>query len=97
MEIKYKIKNKERRGPDSEPKWGILKYLSAEIFTENQRSIRVRRRINVTSNDTCQWRLRSKIGVWQMPLFKFLCHGDLKENLKSTGRRDLNIKYTNFD
>ena len=32
-----------------------------------------------------------------MPLFKFLCHGDLKENFKSTGRRDLNIKYTNFD
>jgi len=32
-----------------------------------------------------------------MPLFKFLRHGDLKENFKSTGRRDLNIKYTNFD
>jgi len=24
------------------------------------------------SNDACQWYLRSKIGVWQMPLFKFL-------------------------
>jgi len=22
--------------------------------------------------DMCQWCLRSKIGVWQMPLFKFL-------------------------
>jgi len=32
-----------------------------------------------------------------MPLFKFLRHGDLKENFKSTGRRDLNNKYTNFD
>jgi len=32
-----------------------------------------------------------------MPLFKFLRHGDLKENFKSTGQRDLNIKYTNFD
>ena len=32
-----------------------------------------------------------------MPLFKFLRHGDLKENFESTGRRDLNIKYTNFD
>ena len=32
-----------------------------------------------------------------MPLFKFLRHGDLKENFRSTGRRDLNIKYTNFD
>jgi len=39
----------------------------------------------------------SKFGVWQMPLFKFLRHGDWKENFKSTGRRDLNIKYTNFD
>jgi len=53
--------------------------------------------MNVGSNDTCQWHLRSKIGVWQMPLFKFLRHGDLKVNFKSTGRRDLNIKYTNFD
>ena len=97
MEIKYKIKKKERRGPDSEPKWGILKYLSAEIFTENPRSIRDRRRMNVGPNDTCQWHVRSKIGVWQMPLFKFLRHGDLKENFESAGRRDLNIKYTNFD
>ena len=32
-----------------------------------------------------------------MPLFKFLRHGNLKESFKSTGRRDLNIKYTNFD
>jgi len=32
-----------------------------------------------------------------MPLFKFVCHGDLKEHFKSTGQRDLNIKYTNFD
>jgi len=32
-----------------------------------------------------------------MPLFKFLRHRDLTENFKSTGRRDLNIKYTNFD
>jgi len=39
----------------------------------------------------------SKFGVWQMPLFKCLRHGDLKENFKSASRRDLNIKYTNFD
>ena len=32
-----------------------------------------------------------------MPLFKFLRHGDLKDKFKSTSRRDLNIKYTNFD
>jgi len=97
MKIKYKIKNKERRGPDSEPKWGILKYLSVEIFTEMSEIDQVKLRMNVESNDTCQWHLRSKIGVWQMPIFKFLRHRDLKENFKSTGRRDLNIKYTNFD
>jgi len=40
----------------------------------------------------------SKFGVWQMPLFKFLRHGDLKDEIfESTGRRDLNIKYTKFD
>jgi len=33
-----------------------------------------------------------------MPLFKFLRHGDFKKEIfKSTGGRDLNIKYTNFD
>jgi len=32
-----------------------------------------------------------------MLVFKFLRHGDLKENFKLSGRRDLNIKYTNFD
>jgi len=48
MEIKNTIKkqNTERIGPDSELEWGILKYLSAEIFTENQRLIGVRRRMN---------------------------------------------------
>ena len=44
---------KREEGSTRNKKWGILKYLSAEIFTENQRSVRVRRRINVGSNDTC--------------------------------------------
>jgi len=43
MEIKAKnkkIKNKVRRGPDSEQKkWGILKYLSAEISFEKSEII----------------------------------------------------------
>jgi len=39
MEIK-KIKLKdERRGPESEQKWGILKYLSAEISYEKSEII----------------------------------------------------------
>jgi len=33
-----------------------------------------------------------------MPLFKFLRHVDLKDEIfESTGQRDLNIEYTNFD
>jgi len=33
-----------------------------------------------------------------MPLFKFLWHGDLKDEIfESMGRRDLNIEYTKFD
>jgi len=66
MEIKNKIKTKIKReeGPTRNPIWGILKYLSAEFSTENQRLIEPRRRMNIGSNDTCQWPLRSKIGVW---------------------------------
>ena len=63
MEIKIKIKTKiERRGPDSEPKWGILKYLSVEFFTENQRSIRVRRRANVGQTTRVSDILGQKLG-----------------------------------
>ena len=88
--MEMKIKKKERREPDSEPNMRYFKIPLCRIFhwNVNDRS---------GSNDVCQWYLRSKLGVWQMPLFKFLRHGDLKENFKSTGRRDLNIKYTNFD
>jgi len=88
---------KERRGPDSEPKWGILKYLYAEIFIENQRPIRVRRRMDVGSNDTCQWCLRSKIGVWQMPLFKFLRPEIWRLNLWFDESKRLKYQYTIFD
>ena len=87
----------ERRGPDSEPKWGILKYLSAEFSTENRRLVRVERRMNVASNDTCQWHLRSKIGVWQMPLFKFLRPEIWRWNLWFDESKRLKYKYTIFD
>jgi len=88
--MEMKIKKKERREPDSEPNMRYFKIPLCRIFHWNVKD-------RSGSNDVCQWYLRSKIGVWQMPLFKFLRHGDLKENFKSTGRRDLNIKYTNFD
>jgi len=32
-----------RRGPDSEQKWGILKYLSAEFFSERSETIQDQR------------------------------------------------------
>jgi len=56
MEIKLKIKTKIEReeGPTRNQILGILKYLSAEIFTEMQRLIGVGRHVNVGSNDTCQ-------------------------------------------
>jgi len=37
--IKNKNKNKESRGPESEQKWGILKYISAEISFEKSEII----------------------------------------------------------
>jgi len=68
MEIKNKIKTKIKReeGPTRNPIWGILKYLSAEFFTETSEIDQVKLRMNVGSNDTCQWYLRSKIGVWHI-------------------------------
>ena len=61
--------------PDSEQKWGILKYLSAEFFAEMLESDQGHvTRVNVGSNDTCQWYLRSKIGVWQTPTSKTVPH-----------------------
>ena len=62
------MKIKREEGPTRNQTWGILKYLSAEFFTENQRLIGVRRRMNVGSNDTCRRHLRSKIGVWHLAL-----------------------------
>jgi len=53
MEIKIKNKDKERRGPDSEPNMRYFKIPLCRIFTENQRSIVVRWHMSVGSNDTC--------------------------------------------
>jgi len=39
MKTKIKLKLREE-GPTRNQKWGILKYLSAEIFSENQRPVR---------------------------------------------------------
>jgi hypothetical protein len=88
MEIikKTNNKNKVRKGPESEQKWGILKYLSAKIFTEKTEYS--------GSEDMCQWDLRSKIGVWQMPLFKFLRPETWRWNLWFDGTKRLKYKST---
>jgi len=59
------FKNKERRGPDSESKMRYFKIPLCWIFYWKIRDWS-------ESIDVCLWYLRSKIGVWQMPLFKFL-------------------------
>jgi len=66
METKIKFKNENR---EKRARLGITNvvfyntYLS-KFLLKCQGSIRVRRRMNVGSNDTCPWHLRSKIGVW---------------------------------
>jgi len=63
--IIIKNKNKKRKGPDSEPKMRYFKIPLCRNFVW---------KVGDYSglNDACQWCLRSKIGVWQMPLCKFL-------------------------
>jgi len=67
MEIKNTIKTKIQReeGPTRNQTWGILKYLSAGISSKMLEVDQVKMRTNVRSNDTRQWHVRSKIGVWQ--------------------------------
>ena len=78
METKIKLKKKLREeGQTRNQKWGILKYLSAEIFTETSEIDQVKLRMNVGSNDMCLWYLRSKIGVWQTTIKH---HQTLKSN-----------------
>ena len=87
----------ERKGPDSEPKRGIIKYLSAELFHWKSEINQVKVRMNGELNGTCQWHLRSKIGVWQMPLFKFIRLEIWRWNLWFDVSKRLKYKYTIFE
>ena len=69
-------------------KWGILKYLSTEFRLKSQRLFR--------PHCTCQWYLRSKIGVWQMPLFKFLRPEIWRRNLWFDRSKKLKYKVHHF-
>jgi len=51
---------------------------------------------NSASNDTCLWSLRSKIGVWQMPLFKFLRPEIWRWNLLFDWSKRLKYKVHHF-
>jgi len=94
MGTKIKKMKIERRGPDSEPKMRYFKIPLCRLFLLK---IRAERCMNVELNGTCQWHLRSKIGVWQMPLFKFLCPEIWRWNLWFDESKRLKYKYTIFD
>jgi len=55
---KIRIKNNERRVPDSEPKMRYFKIPLCRNFVWKVGDY-------LGLNDACQWCLRSKIGVWQ--------------------------------
>jgi len=63
--INFKKMKTERRGPDSESKMRYFKIPLCRNFHWNAEIDQVKWRINVGSNDTCQWQFGSKIGVWQ--------------------------------
>ena len=56
------MKTQREEGPTRNQTWGILKYLSAEFFAENQGSIRTRRRMNVGSTTRISDMLGQKLG-----------------------------------
>jgi len=78
-----------RRGPESEPKWGILKYLYAEIFTEKSKTNQ--------GQMAYEWKmLGQKLGYDRCPYLCFFARRLEDEIFDSMGRKDLNTKYTNF-
>jgi len=93
MEIgfkKWKIKMKCEEDPTRNKKWGILKYLSAEISFE--KSAIIRRQTARVSGALCQ-----KLGYDRCLYLSFFVQRFEDEIFDSTGRRDLNTKYTIFD
>jgi len=76
-------------GPNRK-KWGILKYLSAEISFEKSKTIQdQQKRVSVT--------LGQKLGYDRCPYLSFFVRRFEDEIFDSTGRRDLNTKSTIFD
>jgi len=77
-------------GPTRNKKWGILKYLSVEISFE--KSEIVQRQTTRVSGV-----LGQKLGYDRCPYLSFFVRRLEDKIFDSTGRRDLNIKYTIFD
>jgi len=84
------IKKNERRGPVSEQKWGTSKYLSVEILFEKSATIQ-------GSTTRVSGVLGQKLGYDRCPYLSFFVRRLEDEIFDSTGRRDLNTKYTIFD
>ena len=82
-------KSKERRGSESEQKWGILKYLSAEFFTEKSETI------HDQTVYECKT-LGQKLGYDRCPYLSFFVRRFEDETFDSMGRRDLNTKVHQF-
>jgi len=77
-------------GPTQNKKWGILKYLSVEISFEKSETIHDQQ--TRVSGD-----LGQKLGYDRCPYLSFFVRRFEDEIFDSTGRRDLNTKYTIFD
>jgi len=85
-----KNKDKERRGSELEQKWGILKYLTAEFFSEKSD--------NISDQRVYECRvLGQKLGYDRCPYLSFFVRRLEDKIFDSTDRRDLNTKYTIFD
>jgi len=78
-----------RRARPGTKKWGILKYLSAEISFENSEIIQDHR---TRVSDV----LGQKLGYDRCSYLSFFVQRLEDEIFDSTGRRDLNTKYTIF-
>jgi len=77
-------------GPKTNQKWGILKYLSAEIFFEKSN--------NIPGQRVYECRiLGQKLGYDKCPYLSFFVRRFEDEIFELTGWRDLNTEYVIFD
>jgi len=92
MELKIKDKNKIKReeGPTWNQTWGILKYLSAEFFTETSEIDQVKLCMNVGQTTCVSDILGQKLGYDRCPYLSFFVRRFEDGIFDLTSRRDLN-------